>query len=90
LVVRLGVNALASYFPEDLKENAFICEVPAWVSTADLVIPIVLSTCCGRFTIPVTLGRLGGGDLEMWLVSVWVGFTQFSLVTETTPRHVPS
>ena len=47
LVVRLGVNALASHFPEDLKGNAFICEVPTWVSTVDLGIPIVLSACYG-------------------------------------------
>jgi len=70
LAVRLDVNALASHFPEDLKGNAFICEVPIWVSDADLGIPIVLSTCCGGFTILMALCRLGGGDLEMWLVSV--------------------
>jgi len=89
LVVRLGVNALASPFPEDLKGNAFICEVPAWISTVNLGIPIVLSACCEGF------GLRGVWWAGWWGPGKVVGIclsriTQFSLVTEITPRHVPS
>jgi len=34
------INALASPFPEDLKENALICGMLTWISGLDLGIPI--------------------------------------------------